>query len=113
MIRRPPRSTRTDTLFPYTTLFRSRIEPDGFPYANSVDAIRPADVAAVDRQARARLVRIGAHVDAAIGAVGIALAGQVQHRHVGPPRRLIEIIGVLLHLAVEADRKSTRLNSSH
>src|SRR3546814_13386404 len=26
MIRRPPRSTRTDTLFPYTTLFRSRKE---------------------------------------------------------------------------------------
>src|SRR3546814_7090921 len=34
MIRRPPRSTRTDTLFPYTTLFRShgagqRVEPEG------------------------------------------------------------------------------------
>src|SRR3546814_15288092 len=27
MIRRPPRSTRTDTLFPYTTLFRSRLQP--------------------------------------------------------------------------------------
>src|SRR3546814_7563332 len=27
MIRRPPRSTRTDTLFPYTTLFRSRRPP--------------------------------------------------------------------------------------
>src|SRR3546814_4310016 len=27
MIRRPPRSTRTDTLFPYTTLFRSRYFP--------------------------------------------------------------------------------------
>src|SRR3546814_1983224 len=27
MIRRPPRSTRTDTLFPYTTLFRSDILP--------------------------------------------------------------------------------------
>src|SRR3546814_5534603 len=26
MIRRPPRSTRTDTLFPYTTLFRSGLE---------------------------------------------------------------------------------------
>src|SRR3546814_7274499 len=26
MLRRPPRSTRTDTLFPYTTLFRSRVE---------------------------------------------------------------------------------------
>src|SRR3546814_19141589 len=28
MIRRPPRSTRTDTLFPYTTLFRSRAALD-------------------------------------------------------------------------------------
>src|SRR3546814_6371582 len=31
MIRRPPRSTRTDTLFPYTTLFRSLIwRPSGW-----------------------------------------------------------------------------------
>src|SRR3546814_12726472 len=30
MIRRPPRATRTDTLFPYTTLFRSPTNPD-FP----------------------------------------------------------------------------------
>src|SRR3546814_6542678 len=29
MIRRPPRSTRTDTLFPYTTLFRSLWSPIG------------------------------------------------------------------------------------
>src|SRR3546814_10452129 len=29
MIRRPPRSTRTDTLFPYTTLFRSRKDEGG------------------------------------------------------------------------------------
>src|SRR3546814_8667450 len=28
MIRRPPRSTRTDTLFPYTTLFRSAVALD-------------------------------------------------------------------------------------
>src|SRR3546814_6098821 len=28
MIRRPPRSTRTDTLFPYTTLFRSCLPPE-------------------------------------------------------------------------------------
>src|SRR3546814_2785738 len=32
MIRRPPRSTRTDTLFPYTTLFRS---PEGEVLADS------------------------------------------------------------------------------
>src|SRR3546814_15880833 len=30
MIRRPPRSTRTDTLFPYTTLFRSKRNPAVF-----------------------------------------------------------------------------------
>src|SRR3546814_3715237 len=31
MIRRPPRSTRTDTLFPYTTLFRSAPHPTARP----------------------------------------------------------------------------------
>src|SRR3546814_10557676 len=31
MIRRPPRSTRTDTLFPYTTLFRSVLAHAGRP----------------------------------------------------------------------------------
>src|SRR3546814_18702430 len=30
MIRRPPRSTRTDTLFPYTTLFRSPVTPASY-----------------------------------------------------------------------------------
>src|SRR3546814_8092408 len=34
MIRRPPRSTRTDTLFPYTTLFRSRLLIGGLLYGN-------------------------------------------------------------------------------
>src|SRR3546814_7983346 len=32
MIRRPPRTTRTDTLFPYTTLFRSDIAGEGTTY---------------------------------------------------------------------------------
>src|SRR3546814_1521789 len=34
MIRRPPRSTRTDTLFPYTTLFRS---PSNYPNIEAAD----------------------------------------------------------------------------
>src|SRR3546814_18724364 len=34
MIRLPPRSTRTDTLFPHTTLFRSYASGDGDPYDN-------------------------------------------------------------------------------
>src|SRR3546814_10321959 len=41
MIRRPPRSTRTDTLFPYTTLFRSGAQHVGVSkdIARAVDAI--------------------------------------------------------------------------
>src|SRR3546814_9481493 len=50
MIRRPPRSTRTDTLFPYTTLFRSaevvRADRDERPgesrAGNVVDPVAPA-----------------------------------------------------------------------
>src|SRR3546814_7234267 len=52
MIRRPPRSTRTDTLFPYTTLFRSigdrasdrRID---IPFGHAIDESQRA----VDRRA--------------------------------------------------------------
>src|SRR3546814_3245260 len=41
MIRRPPRSTRTDTLFPYTTLFRSVVQYSGNPklYIKNMDGI--------------------------------------------------------------------------
>src|SRR3546814_5148578 len=38
MIRRPPRSTRTDTLFPYTTLFRSGIRQQFAPIFNGLAA---------------------------------------------------------------------------
>src|SRR3546814_11232821 len=40
MIRRPPRSTRTDTLFPYTTLFRSPPERANGRYPSSSSTIR-------------------------------------------------------------------------
>src|SRR3546814_76053 len=36
MIRRPPRSTRTDTLFPYTTLFRSNVSPVDYSIAGRI-----------------------------------------------------------------------------
>src|SRR3546814_9783546 len=38
MIRRPPRSTRTDTLFPYTTLFRSK-SYDGWRWQRELGAL--------------------------------------------------------------------------
>src|SRR3546814_19284055 len=40
MIRRPPRSTRTDTLFPYTTLFRSMYAQDEAVIATPIGAVR-------------------------------------------------------------------------
>src|SRR3546814_4247875 len=64
MIRRPPRSTRTDTLFPDTTLFRARGEPGGEIDrcgAAGTDATLAADA---DAGRRARTVRIGAAVAA-------------------------------------------------
>src|SRR3546814_14192874 len=42
MIRRPPRSTRTDTLFPYTTLFRSARYPLADPVVSASGVSSPA-----------------------------------------------------------------------
>src|SRR3546814_4713863 len=49
MIRRPPRSTRTDTLFPYTTLFRSRVK---FQYDMGTVAIFTSTHSAAQRCTR-------------------------------------------------------------
>src|SRR3546814_13572491 len=51
MIRRPPRSTRTDTLFPYTTLFRSALMRCGDVIGIARHAI--ADDFSIDRRAAA------------------------------------------------------------
>src|SRR3546814_8154442 len=52
MIRRPPRSTRTDTLFPYTTLFRSSAEFRTLPRTHVIAGVAfdmlPAIVVFVD-----------------------------------------------------------------
>src|SRR3546814_4761898 len=59
MLRRPPRSTRTDTLFPYTTLFRSLARARGFEsrehhqrrrLARSRRAKKRQEFAALDRK---------------------------------------------------------------
>src|SRR3546814_1212161 len=50
MIRRPPGSTRTDTLFPYTTLFRSadtpflRLEKQPFRFQSTLDPLDAGDL---------------------------------------------------------------------
>src|SRR3546814_7169823 len=53
MIRRPPRSTRTDTLFPYTTLFRSRCA--GYAIASTV---RHVDIRRGNHQPAASAQRV-------------------------------------------------------
>src|SRR3546814_2377135 len=55
MIRRPPRSTRTDTLFPYTTLFRARVLSSPYSMGNG---------AAIKRGARAASGEILVFMDA-------------------------------------------------
>src|SRR3546814_3056082 len=65
MIRRPPRSTRTDTLFPYTTLFRSDAPDDrraGDPAP--AEAERPADGHAPEAVPLVRHRRIACRRDA-------------------------------------------------
>src|SRR3546814_12096965 len=56
MIRRPPRSTRTDTLFPYTTLFRSFEQCAGFLRVSGGD--NPLDASAVHPEAYPVVERI-------------------------------------------------------
>src|SRR3546814_1056527 len=57
MIRRPPRSTRTDTLFPYTTLFRSAVDLQlGLGQQAAVAAGRLADPQLVHHLLEARSV---------------------------------------------------------
>src|SRR3546814_2837762 len=73
MERRPPRSTRTDTLFPYTTLFRSRIQ-QGFQRLSQLARRRRFPNGDPDRlsaETIARLVHIDQINHAAWGAMNI------------------------------------------
>src|SRR3546814_18414066 len=65
MIRRPPRSTRTDTLFPYTTLFRSCAAgwhsqgSQGCACADGSPSARPCEDLAIPWELQPRLNRAG------------------------------------------------------
>src|SRR3546814_13751319 len=103
MIRRPPRSTRTDTLFPYTTLFRS-----------ACSALRAAS-------SSRRSDQLVHSVSAAIATPAIASpsASVIQRRRVAAASALATARSAALSIldggggSALVDRKSTRLNSSH
>src|SRR3546814_12426640 len=99
MILRSPRSTRPDTLFPYTTLFRS----DLCRLPETTDNVRAIeDIASEELRAAAR------HADT--GDV-VQIARLFGLRRVGAAAR--ERIEAAIGTCASSDRKSTRLNSSH
>src|SRR3546814_3312505 len=98
MIRRPPRSTRTDTLFPYTTLFRSK--------AKTISAQKKADPASKNIQ----VVRSKTWVFFLQSQKYSFCTFRVTLWLFQLDNTLIEKQGVI---ALILDRKSTRLNSSH
>src|SRR3546814_13483509 len=100
MVRRPPRSTRTDTLFPYTTLFRSLMaQPFSYRYplvngqGNFGSPDDPKSFAAMR------------YTESKLSPIAEALLGELGH---GTVDWVPNFDGTL-----EEDRKSTRLNSSH
>src|SRR3546814_7790473 len=113
MIRRPPRSTRTDTLFPYTTLFRSQGLLGRPAIRRSKESRRAGRDAKEPRMSSSTadiVRRLGENAEA------------VCRRYLGNGRReghywMVGNIhnerGRSLYVRLPSDRKSTRLNSSH
>src|SRR3546814_4267638 len=110
MIRRPPRSTRTYTLFPYTTLFRSDAEPaeerEPSPVVCAPDPGHQLDHQPADQERGPE-----AGVDRAVLGSEVEEAGDLDgevhdHEPEDPPPPVHDPEG-------DEDRKSTRLNSSH
>src|SRR3546814_19760359 len=98
MIRRPPRSTRTDTLFPYTTLFRSA-------------KLRLIGDAVYDQDTLLPQIAVGFQYKHNNQPGVIAALGGGGHENID-----YYIAATKLFLGqslLVKDRKSTRLNSSH
>src|SRR3546814_17254231 len=103
MIRRPPRFTRTDTLFPYTTLFRSKCD-----LAHCyLGRVQPTDTPVIERPADLT-------ADWLTSTIGAPVA-EFSFEHIGTGQ-MSECYRVSLTYSGDdagPDRKSTRLNSSH
>src|SRR3546814_15537321 len=97
MIRRPPRSTRTDTLFPYTTLFRSLLTGGLRRFARCTHTSRK----------KLQQPRQPPHITRLEALTCMAEATQ------RAPRQRQELLDSATSATPASDRKSTRLNSSH
>src|SRR3546814_17046046 len=125
MVRRPPVSTACDTLFPYTTLFLSRAierallnrDVEEARVSAETEKLRSALLSSISHDLRTPLASI-------IGGVSSLMnfGRQIDERGRSEllqtirdeAERLNRFVGNLLDMTrIEADRKSTRLNSSH
>src|SRR3546814_12868861 len=107
MVRRPPRSTRTDTLFPYTTLVLSlrpsepwhgdHLRPSERDQLRAWRLLHDGSVSCVDLPAALRCALLGSTCDLA-----------ADRRCPRSRRRAYDA-----RASLSSDRKSTRLNSSH
>src|SRR3546814_7993055 len=128
MLRRPPRSTRTDTLFPYTTLFRSTLwlqVPEGAKQlvlffvpetGGASDAIsdtvrgRPGEfVRAIQALNQASLDR--SRLDAFMGAIQAQANTHPEYLRTLAPTLARSLSMKLNEGCLDRNRKSTRLNS--
>src|SRR3546814_12858233 len=99
MLLRPPRSTRTDTLFPYTTLFRSDRQHLG------------AGAQLHDREQVGEVV--AKHVASDADRVLAAADAFERHRHRLDRRQDADVQALGVMVIRILDRKSTRLKFSH
>src|SRR3546814_1401774 len=125
MLRRPPGSARTDTLFPYTTLFRSqpaaalrlRVGPEEPEAPVGERRPRRPGLLPVEHPAAARVVAVcGGPEGGEVGA-RLRLRPALRPDAFAGRHRRQEAVLLLLRAVLEddrrEDRKSTRLNSSH
>src|SRR3546814_12085031 len=101
MPRRPPGSTRTATLFPYTTLFRSQVHGGVTRQVQRVAGIVEHRALRIQRGAQAPAPELAVRIDARAARCA--------------PRQAVAMVGLALVARIQPgrDRKSTRLNSSH
>src|SRR3546814_1550612 len=123
MLRRPPRSTRTSTLFPYTTLFLSPLGigvEDLLGVAAVTAVVACEEASALGLQLPAQLAVV---VDAAVEGdrqphVGVDHRlrrglGEVDDLQPAVPQGDLAVLPEARAVRASPDRKSTRLNSSH